>query len=927
MIKVFGSALALCLYLAAFNASALPKINIENINGYEVHFVDIGRGDSFAVSYQINVGMLSESGDYMGRAHLLEHIMHNGSKAYPGKKAYHELLRPIGVNTNASTGYTRTFYHAVGTERQAKTILSVFLAALGGLDWNEQSFQKELDVVINEIVTEGMPMDGAAFHQMVFTQLLPNGHPWHHAPWGDLQSLRAMTMNKVKELYYGVYRPGNIKVTVQGNFSDPQYLEQVKQWTKESLSTSNIYEDPNGFRRQQPPLSLNWAPSFFKNANSPTESERRLYIESSTSKRSMVIFETDLSQFKGKPEAVDMITRYLSLGAPGSLGYKLSAELGWVADLGFYTERIGNKLQLYFRSSLTDEGINHVTEINELMVKALHSIQVAGIPEASLGILRDSAKHGIENSALSIADFLGQYSEFAADNRGLQEQVDSMMSVTSKETALAAGLFHPARALYVEMGPELEEMEVDANYKRKYKFVDNRAALRKYAAALEVVPAETFVPVLTPVQLKPIGTSDIKSFTQTKREAFLKERATLDFRSDLPDTAVSVNLQMAPKDPAQLVAADLVMSAFSERYRGQLNYLNFMHQTGPASGRATNMLSFTSSGENTESLSSLEWMLEEFAHFTPTAAEIDRARQGYANGANRNYVSAYSATIALWEVAAHVDPLYVTLPEQRDLARAMSFEEIQNNWTELRKTSNKEYVLVGPFANADFERLKKAAHALSPGTLDDATTQAVMSRTAWTDENKSITLPRDGKKTDSFGVVRAYRGPMNVDIHGYVAFVALESLIHAKIRGHHRDDLGLGYIHGALTRQLDGTHTHMILRGQADSPENLALTVNSWEDILNELRANKVSDKEIQDSIDDILNSYDQQNTSAREVLASYVGAQTSRHDALAKERMIEALRELKVADVKQIAERYLLNPKVTSVQLTTGDCENLLKK
>ena len=112
---------------------ALPQITVEKINGYEVHFVNIGRGDTFGASYQIPLGTYSETGEMMGRAHLLEHVMHNGSRRFPGKKAYDDLLKPIGVDTNAMTGASQTFYYASAPEKRAETLLKVFLAPLGGL--------------------------------------------------------------------------------------------------------------------------------------------------------------------------------------------------------------------------------------------------------------------------------------------------------------------------------------------------------------------------------------------------------------------------------------------------------------------------------------------------------------------------------------------------------------------------------------------------------------------------------------------------------------------------------------------------------------------------------------------------------------------------------------------------------------------------
>lgn len=914
------------LVLLSGVARALPQITVEKINGFEVHFVDIGRGDTFGASYQIPLGTLSESGRFMGRAHLLEHVMHNGSKAYPGKKAFDQLLKPIGVNTNAYTSYARTFYFASGTEREAEPLLKVFLAALGGLDWNQESFANERQVVIDEIVSEGMPKDDRAFQQMMFTHLLDPRHPWAHAPLGDLQSLSALSLNDVKELYYANYKPENIYVTVQGNFSDAKFLGQVKAWTKQALLAAKISQDPQAYKLSAQSLVKSRAPSFFNDPSSPTEGEKRLYIQSDNMKESLVLFEVDLKEYQGKPETLDALVAYLNLQAPGTFLHKLKTENGWTTDAGFYLDRIGNNVHMYFGSSLTDSGVEHVTEINETMLQALRGVQKSGPDTSALKMLKDSVKSGLDRAAYSVPNFIQTYTDFREGGRTMEQQLASLQSVTAQDVKLAANLIHPARALYMSMGPEVSEMDFDPMFNRKYKLEDNRAALRKYAATIESDVVPKFIPVLTAVQLKPAGPkSEIKVFEQSKAEPFLKQRMTLDFRDDLPDTAVSATFHLEPKSSSELIAADLVLSAFNERFSGQLNYLNFKYQVAPASGRATNILTFTSSGEDTNSLGALEWMLRELATFEPTRGELERARQSYANDANQAYVSAFSAQVALWEMVSHVDPLYLTRLQSRDLARSLDIDQVQKQWLRLRGASNKEYVMVGPFGSADIARLESAAENLSPGVLDDVTTQSLWTRSQWVEQTRSFQQPQKEKISASFGVVRAYRGPKIQNIQESVAFDALSSFLEAKVKGYNRDDLGLGYVHGALLRPLDKINTHLVLLGQADAPDKLKLTVEGWEHVLSELKAGKYKDSEIQDAISDVLNSLAQKSTSAGALLSNYSGAQASRFDALAKEKLITALQSLTPGDVKAVAEKFLFSANVTSIQLTSGDCENLL--
>src|SRR5579871_4130788 len=108
------------------------KESIDTINGFQVRFVDIGRGDSFAVTFYTPHGTLHDQHQMMGRAHLLEHTLFIGTTALPGYHTYDQTLKPAGVEHNAYTADAETFYHASGPATQARLILRTQLAMLGG---------------------------------------------------------------------------------------------------------------------------------------------------------------------------------------------------------------------------------------------------------------------------------------------------------------------------------------------------------------------------------------------------------------------------------------------------------------------------------------------------------------------------------------------------------------------------------------------------------------------------------------------------------------------------------------------------------------------------------------------------------------------------------------------------------------------------
>ncbi|NJL25101.1 MAG: insulinase family protein [Calothrix sp. SM1_5_4] len=206
--------------------AAIPRVTITKVNGFEVHLVDMGRGERFGVTFRVPLGTLHEYGRFMGRAHLLEHILHTGTLRHPGYHTFDKLLQPVGINTNAHTGFDSTFYYASGHQSQAETMLRVHLSMLGGLEFDPDVFLKERGVVVNEVAVEGMADDSRLMTQVPFMTLLTPSHPWHHPTLGDRPSLEGLTLEDIKELYYRNYTPAFVKVAVlETSETDPGFAK------------------------------------------------------------------------------------------------------------------------------------------------------------------------------------------------------------------------------------------------------------------------------------------------------------------------------------------------------------------------------------------------------------------------------------------------------------------------------------------------------------------------------------------------------------------------------------------------------------------------------------------------------------------------------------------------------------------------------
>ncbi|NJL25045.1 MAG: insulinase family protein [Calothrix sp. SM1_5_4] len=368
---------------------------------------------------------------------------------------------------------------------------------------------------------------------------------------GDRPSLEGLGLEDVKELYYQNYTPEFVKVAVLGNFrANPEFRDQVLAWLNEYLTPANAKNDPARFQPKEKPLAAGNVPSLFSSDHSPAESEKRVYIKSATKRSGAMLLEVPVDKDSRTQAAIEMLVDYLAINAPGSLLHKLQVEKGWVSHGGFHMNVFRNRAHILFYYDLTDTGLEHVEDINAIFFAALRAAQLHGPPDEFLKVKKNSLLKDVSRASRSVDRFMNVYGQFLASDKTAAEQLSQMLATRTEDLRRAAALVRPDLALYMEMGPELPDMDLHPTYQREFKLMDNRKALRRYAQTLEDHPTETFQPMLRAVDLGPAPTGVVeKMFAQSRPRPDLPERLTLDLRTDLPDTAAEVRFETDARDP------------------------------------------------------------------------------------------------------------------------------------------------------------------------------------------------------------------------------------------------------------------------------------------------------------------------------------------------------------------------------------------
>ena len=171
-----------------------------------------------AVHLMYRAGSRDEKPGRTGLAHLLEHLMFEGSEHAP-KGDFDDLLERVGGTNNGSTWLDRTNYfetvpsHAVELplwlERDR---MAFFLPTL-----TQETLEVQRGVVINERrqTYENRPYGLAdeRLHELLF----PGGHPYSWPTIGYTRDLEATTLEDARTFYSTYYTPSNAVLVFAGD--------------------------------------------------------------------------------------------------------------------------------------------------------------------------------------------------------------------------------------------------------------------------------------------------------------------------------------------------------------------------------------------------------------------------------------------------------------------------------------------------------------------------------------------------------------------------------------------------------------------------------------------------------------------------------------------------------------------------------------
>ncbi len=183
-----------------------------------------------ALQAWVHVGSADESADQEGLAHVQEHMVFKGTKAFE-QGAIDATVSSLGGEINAWTSFDETVYHLVLPNEAAATGMNLLAELLQRPRLDAQDLAPELEVVAEEI-RQDQDSPGRKLSQALFTQAYGAGHPYGRDVAGSLEAVARLDHTKLLTFYDQFYQPERTLLVIDGDL-DATVLEQLvaKEWS------------------------------------------------------------------------------------------------------------------------------------------------------------------------------------------------------------------------------------------------------------------------------------------------------------------------------------------------------------------------------------------------------------------------------------------------------------------------------------------------------------------------------------------------------------------------------------------------------------------------------------------------------------------------------------------------------------------------
>jgi len=411
--KMIKKIIIILIVTGVLMASSLPKYYTQTLdNGLEVVAIPMNN-HSGVITTQIyyKVGSGNEIMGKSGIAHMLEHLNFKSTKKMKAGE-FDKIVKSMGGNNNASTGFDYTTYYINSTSEHLAKNLELFADMMDGLLLKDDEFQKERNVVAEERRwrTDNQP-SGYLYFRLF--NIHYTYHSYHWTPIGFMEDIKNWKIEDIREFYQSYYSPNNAIIVVAGDIDKDKVFKEVKAKfgnKKRSKIKKLHFKEPK------------------------VDGSKRAILYKDNNNLDIIAIAYPIPNFEHKDQVgLSIITRILSSGKSSRLYKKLVDEKNMVNQIYGYNMDLKSS-GIFLFLAICNPNIKAETVEKEIL-EEIEKIKKGSISQEELNKVKINIKadfiYSIEYSS-NVAELFG--SAFAKGNiKPLLEYEENFDKITIKD--------------------------------------------------------------------------------------------------------------------------------------------------------------------------------------------------------------------------------------------------------------------------------------------------------------------------------------------------------------------------------------------------------------------------------------------------------------------------------------------------------------
>lgn len=416
------AASSLFLVAASTHAAQVVVHDFKLDNGLRVLVQEDQRAPVVVAQVWYRAGSMDEFNGTTGVAHLLEHMMFQGTEKVPAGQ-FSKQIAAVGGRENAFTNLDYTTYFQQLPKDQLALSMKLEADRMANLNISDEKYNKEIQVVMEErrMRTEDKPQ--ALVYERAMS-IAYQEHPYRRPIIGWMDDLQNMTAQDARDWYGRWYAPNNATLVVVGDVRANDVLALAKEYfgplPAKSLPARKPQDEPEqkGVKRinVKAPAKV---PYLFMSWHAP------------------VLRDIDSDRL---PYALQLLAGVLDGHDSARLQKALVKEGKLAVSLGVGYDSISRGPGMFSLEATPSEGVS-VDEVEKAVRAELDKVIADGVSEQEL----NRAKAQViasdvyqRDSGFYQAMQLGELATVGLPLRLLDERVAKLRSVTADEVKAAA---------------------------------------------------------------------------------------------------------------------------------------------------------------------------------------------------------------------------------------------------------------------------------------------------------------------------------------------------------------------------------------------------------------------------------------------------------------------------------------------------------